>query len=136
MYLIQQIHYNNYLVFVIIESNSSCQRLHHLQIQPCEVQDLQHLLCVCINLDGILFECRDFTDGSLLDSLHHVSDTSGNFVPQLLAGDDGDLLTDAFVDMEVMCETCVVFLNHNTSSLLHSLCSNTTHGDGFLLDLM
>ena len=69
----------------------------------------------------------DATDRSLLDTFHHMSNTSSNLVPQLLTGNNSHLFTDPFVDVEVMGETSVVFLDDNTGSLLYRFCTNTTH---------
>lgn len=44
-----------------------------------------------------------------------------NLVAQRLAGDDGHLLTDLLVDVEVITQTGVVLLDDHPSRLLHCL---------------
>lgn len=45
----------------------------------------------------------------------------GDLVAQLLAGDDGDLLTHPLVSVEVAAQPGVVFLNDDPGGLLHRL---------------
>merc|ERR1712212_823400 len=140
-------------VLVRISSGLPGNGLHNLQIQPSEVQNLQHFLRVGVHLDGILLESgylwhvvipplsllllkfdRNPSHGPQLDPLHEMCDTSSNLVPQLLGGYDGHLFTYSFVHMEVVRETSVVLLDHNLRCFLHCLCSNTTHGLWWCLD--
>merc|ERR1712183_1230355 len=134
-------------VLVGISSGLPGDGLHNLQIQPSEVQDLQHFLGVGIHLDGILLKSGyvwhvvipplsllllqfdgNPSDGSQLDPLHEMGDATCDLVPQLLAGNDGALLAYAFVHVEVVREAGVVLLDHNLRCLLHCLRSNTAHG--------
>lgn len=62
-----------------------------------------------------------------------VGHLPGNFVAQRLGGDDGHLLADALVGVEVQPQTGVVLLNDDLGGLLDGLCPNTTlkhNGDG------
>jgi len=54
---------------------------------------------------------------------------NGYLVAQRLRGDEGDLLNDPLVGVEVECELCVIFLNNYTSSLLDSFGPDTSHGE-------
>ena len=52
---------------------------------------------------------------------------SGNLVPQPLGGNDGDLITDPLVGLEVEGELGVVSLNDDLGGLLDGLGSDATH---------
>ena len=56
-----------------------------------------------------------------------MSGESGDLVPQSFAGDDGHLLGDPFVGMEVRAQLGVVFLYNHSGGLLHGLGANATH---------
>ena len=51
----------------------------------------------------------------------------GYLVAERLGGDDGDLLDDPLVGVEVESELGVVLLDDDPSSLLHGLCSDAAH---------
>lgn len=57
----------------------------------------------------------------------------GNLVAEPLGGDDGHLLQDLLVDVEVQGHARVVSLNHLARGFLHSLCTDAAHGAGFSL---
>ena len=56
-----------------------------------------------------------------------MSGVSGNLVSEPLGGNDGDLITDPLVGLEVQRELGVVPLNDDLGGLLNGLCSNATH---------
>merc|ERR1719290_961059 len=129
-------------------TSSTCSSGHLQSRNALEVHHLQHLLGFGIHLDDILFQSRDIWDivvsslplfllqldgdashGGPLESLHEVSDKPGNLVAERLGGDEGDLLNDPLVGMEVECKLCVIFLNNYTSCLLDSFGPDTSHGE-------
>lgn len=69
----------------------------------------------------------DASDGALLDSSHQVREVPSDLVSESLGRDDGDLLSDALVDVEVGGQAGVVFLDDVASSLLDSVGADTTH---------
>lgn len=69
----------------------------------------------------------DTTDGSLLNSLHQVSGESGNLVPQSLGWDDGDLIDDPLVGVEVDgVQSRVVLLDEHPGGSLGCLGADST----------
>lgn len=50
-----------------------------------------------------------------------MANSPGDLVAELLAGDDGNLLTHPLVGVEVATQTGVVFLDDDPSGLLHRL---------------
>jgi len=70
---------------------------------------------------------RDTTNGSLLDSLHEMSDETGDLVSESLGGDDGNLLRDLLVQLEVHSQLRVVLLDNVSSGSLDSLGSDSSH---------
>jgi len=122
-----------------------------------EVQsrDLGDVLVLALTL--LLLELEgDTTDGSTLDALHQVGGVAGNLfgrvrdtastnrldsplccskthlVAEALGGDDGDLIADALVGLEVEGQLGVVPLNDDLGGLLDSLGANATHLDGLV----
>ena len=70
---------------------------------------------------------RDAADGATLNPLHQVGGEAGNLVPQALRGDNGDLIDDLLVRVEVhRVETGVVLLDENASGALGGLGTNAT----------
>lgn len=53
-------------------------------------------------------------------------DIPGDFVTQRLGGDDGHLLADTLVGVEVQTQSSVVLLDDDLGGLLDGLCPNTT----------
>lgn len=72
----------------------------------------------------------DTTDGSTLNTLHQVGGVTGNLVAKALGSDDGDLIADALVGLEVEGQAGVVPLNDDLGGLLDSLGTNATHFGG------
>lgn len=61
-----------------------------------------------------------------------VSGVSGNLVPEPLGGDDGNLIANPLVGLEVQRQLGVVTLNDDLGGLLDGLGSDATHfGDLF-----
>jgi hypothetical protein len=54
-----------------------------------------------------------------------MGDITGDFVTQVLRGDDGYLISQPLIGLEVQSETRVVLLDNDTSRLLDGLCSDT-----------
>ena len=74
-----------------------------------------------LKLDG------DSPDSGLLKTLHQVGDETGDLVPQGLGRDQGDLLNDLLVGVEVKGKLGVVLLNDDLGGLLDGLGTDTTH---------
>jgi hypothetical protein len=63
------------------------------------------------------------------DGIHSWGSHSGkasNLVPQTLGGDDGNLLRNLLVGLEIIGKASVVLLHQNPSRLLHGLGPHTT----------
>ena len=115
-----------------------------------ESGDLGDVLVLALTL--LLLELEgDTADRALLDTLHQVGGVTGNLVllsatqnsslrpfdrvdiylvAETLGGDDGNLITDPLVGLEVQGELGVVPLNDDLGGLLDSLGTNATHFDG------
>lgn len=91
-----------------------------------EGRDLGHVLVLALTLLLLQLE-RDAADGTTLDTLHEVGGETGNLVAQTLRGDDGDLIDDALVLVEVdVRKTRVVLLDEHARGTLGSLGANST----------
>jgi len=85
-----------------------------------ESQSFQHVSRVRVDVDSLLFQCRNFwdevqssftflllelqgdtTDGSLRDTAHQVGGVSSNLVSHPLGWEDSDLIDDTLVRVEV-----------------------------------
>jgi hypothetical protein len=60
---------------------------------------------------------------------------SSNLVPETLGGDDGNLIADPLVGLEVQRELGVVTLNDDLGGLLDGLSSDATHDGDLLCEL-
>lgn len=69
---------------------------------------------------------RDTTHGTLLDAAHQVGHVSSDLVAEALGGNDGHLVTNAFVGLEVEGELGKVLLDDETSGSLGSLSTYAT----------
>jgi len=111
-----------------------------------EVHFLQHFLGIGINLNDVLLKGRDVrhivvpslsllllqfdgdtTDCGPLESLHEMGDEPTDLVSERLGGDEGDLLDDALVGVEVEGELGIVLLNYDPRGLLDRLCTDSAH---------
>jgi hypothetical protein len=109
--------------------------------------DLGNVLILALALLFLELE-RDTADGTTLDTLHQVSGVTGDLwkllselcalpsegcvvyshlVAQALGGNDGNLIADALVGLEVESQLGVVTLNDDLGGLLDSLGTNATH---------
>jgi hypothetical protein len=113
-----------------------------------EGRDLGDVLVLALALLFLELE-RDTADGTTLDTLHQVSGVTGDLlavsallannsriwqrsylVAQALGGNDGNLIADALVGLEVESQLGVVTLNDDLGGLLDSLGTNATHFGG------
>merc|ERR550539_2001758 len=111
-----------------------------------EVHHLQHLLGLGVNLDDVLLQLGhvgdvvvspltllllqldgDASHGAALESLHQVSDEPGNLVAERLGGNEGNLLNDPLVGVEIEGKLGVVLLDDDPGSLLDGFGSDATH---------
>ena len=69
---------------------------------------------------------RDTSDGSGLDSLHEMGGETGDLVSESLGLNDGAVIDDSFVGVEVVGEFTVVLLDDSSGGSLDSLSSNAT----------
>jgi len=99
-----------------------------------ESGDLGDVLVLSLTLLFLKLE-RDTTNGTTLDTLHQMSGVSGNLVPEPLGGNDGDLITDPLVGLEVQRQLGVVTLNDDLGGLLDGLSSDATHFGDLLCEL-
>jgi hypothetical protein len=70
----------------------------------------------------------DTSDGTGLDSLHEMGGETGDLVSESLGLNDGAVIDDSFVGVEVVGELTVVLLDDSSGGSLDSLSSNATHG--------
>ena len=75
-----------------------------------------------------------FPGTNLESSLPHFAKT--HLVAEALGGNDGDLIADALVGLEVESQLGVVPLNDDLGGLLDSLGTNATHFAGFAAALL
>jgi len=68
----------------------------------------------------------DSSDGTLLNSLHQVGGETSNLISHSLGRKDSDVAQDLLVEMEIIAQLVVIFFNQDLSSLLDSLCSNSS----------
>lgn len=123
--------------------------------------DLGDVLVLALTLLLLQLE-GDAADGATLNALHQVGSVAGNlsragkflspkrqtFIPlwpataesspaylvaQTLRGNNGDLIADALVGLEVQGELGVVPLNDDLGGLLNGLGANATHLGGVVL---
>lgn len=91
-----------------------------------EGRHLGHVLVLALALLLLQLE-RDAADGATLDALHEVGGETGDLVAQTLRGDDGDLIDDALVLVEVDArQTRVVLLDEHARGTLGGLGTNAT----------
>lgn len=87
---------------------------------------LGHVLVLALTLLLLELE-RDAAHGAALNPLHQVGREAGDLVAQALRGDNGDLINDLLVRVEVhRVEARVVLLNENASGALGGLGADAT----------
>jgi len=91
-----------------------------------ESRDLGDELILALTLLFLKLE-GDTADGSSLNTLHQVGGVAGNLVAQALRSNDGNLIADALVGLEVESQARVVPLNDDLGGLLDGLGTNATH---------
>lgn len=101
---------------------SACSIAIHFLEFPSHLDDQPYTHILPLSL--LLLELEgDTSDGTLLNALHEVSGETGDLVPQALRGDDGDLIADPLVGVEVESEAGVVLFlyhqNHHAPSIYH-----------------
>ena len=69
----------------------------------------------------------DTSDGTLLYSLHQMGSETGDFISHSLGGDESDFTEDLLIEMEVVGQLVVVFLDQDFGSLLGGLGSDSSH---------
>jgi hypothetical protein len=91
-----------------------------LRLSEVEGRNLRHILILPLTLLLLQLE-GNTTDGATLDTAHQVGGEAGNLVAETLGGDDGDLIEDPLVDLEIEGELGVVSLNDDLGRLLDGL---------------
>lgn len=113
-------------------------------IEASKAQRLQHVSCVRVDLDRLLFQRRNFrdkvqssftffllqlqgntTDRALGNTTHQVRRVPCNLVPHTFGRQNSHLIDDAFVRVKIDRQTRIVLLDDCTSALLDSLCADT-----------
>ena len=92
-------------------------------------RDLGDVLVLALALLLLQLE-GDTADGTALNALHQMRRVAGDLVTQALRGDDGNLIADALVGLEVEGQLGVVPLNDDLGGLLDGLGANATHVGG------
>merc|ERR1712225_197687 len=116
------------------------RRGHDVDGEGVEAERLEEVLGVGVGVDGdalgvesrdlgdvvvlalalLLLELeRDAANGALLDALHEVGREAGNLVAQALRGDDGNLVADLLVGVEVKGQARVVLLDDDARGAPH-----------------
>ncbi|GER41862.1 iron-sulfur cluster-binding protein [Striga asiatica] len=120
--------------------------LEHDARQILHPEGLQQIYGLLVNLDVVDFDGGllrhevhaalallllqlegDAPDGPLLDPLHEVGRETGDLVAEALRGDDGDLLEDLLVGVEIKGHLRVVPLDDQAGGLLHGLSADAAH---------
>mmetsp|Transcript_58980 Transcript_58980/g.95345 ORF Transcript_58980/g.95345 Transcript_58980/m.95345 type:complete len:226 (-) Transcript_58980:838-1515(-) len=120
-------------------------KLNNLHVGKVDVESLEHFLGLRIDIDGIgvkgravghdihaaltlllLKLQRDAADGPPRNPFHQMRGEASNLVAKALGRDDGNILSDLLVGLEIMSQTGVVLLDENTCCLLDGLGANAT----------
>lgn len=70
------------------------------------------------------------TNRTTLNTLHQMGSITGNLVAETLRGNDGDLIADSLVGLEIEGQLGVVSLNDDLGGFLDGLGTNATHDCG------
>eukprot|EP00277_Geminigera_cryophila_P014752 CAMPEP_0179455428 /NCGR_PEP_ID=MMETSP0799-20121207/39392_1 /TAXON_ID=46947 /ORGANISM="Geminigera cryophila, Strain CCMP2564" /LENGTH=213 /DNA_ID=CAMNT_0021254497 /DNA_START=343 /DNA_END=984 /DNA_ORIENTATION=+ len=131
-------------------------KLNNLHVGKVDVESLEHFLGLRIDIDGIgvkgravghdihaaltlllLKLQRDAADGPPRNPFHQMRGEASNLVAKALGRDDGNILSDLLVGLEIMSQTGVVLLDENTCCLLDGLGANATlDWQDFVLQLL
>jgi hypothetical protein len=101
--------------------------LIHLNVVNLESRLIWHEVHAPLTLLLLELE-RDAPHGPALDPAHEMGGEPGDLVPKPLRGDDGDLLEDLLIGVEVEGHARVVALDHLARGFLHGLRADATHG--------
>ena len=113
-------------------------------VKAAESQVLEHVPSVRVDLNGFLLQCGDLRheiqsslalfllqfqrntpNRSLGNSAHQVRCVSSNLVAHALGWQNGNIVDDTLVGVEVNGEASVVFLDNGASTLLYGLGTNS-----------
>lgn len=84
---------------------------------------------VVLSLSLLLLKLeRDTADGTSLNPLHQVGGESSNLVSKTLGRNDGNLIADLLVGVEIESKTGVVLLDNNSRSSLDGFGSYSSPG--------
>ena len=100
-----------------------------VELGEVESGDLGNVLILALTFLLLKLE-GDTTDRTTLDTAHQMRGVTGNLVAEALGGDDGDLIADALVGVEVRGELGVELLNDDLGGLLDGLGADATHFGG------
>ena len=103
--------------------------LTRLGLGDIESGDLRNVLILALTLLLLKLE-GDTADGTTLDALHQVGSVTSDLVAKTLGGNDGDLITDTLVGLEVEGQLGVVTLDDDLSRALDCLGTDATHFGG------
>lgn len=103
-----------------------------LVVAGVEGRDLGDVLILALALLLLKLE-GDAADGTALNALHQVRGVTGNLVAETLGGNDGNLIADALVGLEVEGQAGVVTLNDDLGGLLDGLGADATHVGGVVM---
>jgi len=95
-------------------------------LSEVESGDLWDVLILALTLLFLQLE-GDTTDWATLDTSHEMGGVTSDLVAETLGSDDGNLITDSLVGLEVKSELWVVTLNDGLGGLLDGLGTNATH---------
>jgi len=101
-------------------------QLSALALGEVESGDLWNVLILTLTLLLLKLE-GDTADWTTLDTSHEMGGVTSNLVAETLGSDDGNLITDSLVGLEVKSELWVVSLNDSLGGLLDGLSTNATH---------
>lgn len=71
-----------------------------------------------------------------MNSLHQMGHKPGNFVPQTLAGDNGDLLTYSLIGIKVERQSSIILLDDHPRCLFNRLGTYSALEDGTKVQLV
>lgn len=97
----------------------------NLNVGYIQSRDFGHVIVLALALLLLQLE-RDATDGTTLDTAHQMCGETGNLVAEALGRNDGDLIGNLLVSLEVEREARIIFLDQDAGGLLNSLGTDAT----------
>ena len=113
-------------------------------VKTAKAQRLEHITGVGVNLDGFLLQSRNFgnkvqssfsffflqfqrdtVDGTLGNTTHQVCCVTGDLVAHALGGQDGNIVNNTLISVEVHRQASVVLLHNSAGRFLYCLGSDT-----------